>query len=124
MPDSLPPTPEEIVHCYQALDEKKALSIRTLYLGSKSSITDYYIIATGNSFPHLKALSQAVREALRRDNIFLNGLENELESGWLVVDAYLFMVHLFTQEQRDYYQLETLWKDAEEVFIKPAVKVE
>ncbi len=120
---SLPPSiPETLTNCCQALEDKQAKAIRILYLGAKSSLTDYYLIATGNSLPHLKALSQAVKVSLHQDKIMLNGLDNRLESGWLVIDAYSFMVHLFTQEQRDYYDLENLWKDAHEVAMRADVK--
>ena len=116
------PLPEALTNCCQALEDKQAKAIRILYLGAKSSLTDYYLIATGNSLPHLKALSQAVRVSLNQDKVMLNGLDNRLESGWLVIDAYSFMVHLFTQEQRDYYDLENLWKDAQEIVMSTAIK--
>ena len=102
---------------------KKAADIRILYLGEKSSLTDYYVIATGLSPPHLKALYQAVQETLKNSGFSVIGAEARQESGWIIIDASDCVVHLFTQEQRDYYQLEALWKDAEMLTADPAEPV-
>ena len=76
-----------------------------------SSVTDYYLIATGTSNPHLRALSEVVLETLQAsgESAVVSGAGDQ--SGWVVVDAYDFMVHLFTREMRDYFNLEGLWKD-------------
>ncbi len=106
-------TLQHVETCYQALDDKKAENIMVLFLGEKSSITDYYVIASGMSGPHLKALSLALELTFKENNIKPVQIDAEPGSGWLVVDAYDFMVHLFLPEQRDFYRLESLWKDAE-----------
>ena len=105
-------TPAIIEACCSALDAKKAENIRALYLGENSSLTDYYIIAIGNSPPHLKALSESIKLALKEANWETIQLDAQADSGWIVIDAFDFMVHLFTQEQYDYYRLEDLWKDS------------
>jgi ribosome-associated protein len=106
-----PALPAILQSCIDALDAKKAESIRILYVGEVSSITDYFIIATGTSNPHLKALSKAVIEVLDKadEEAVASGVGDQ--SGWVVVDAFSFMVHLFTEETRAYYNLEGLWKD-------------
>lgn len=103
--------PESVQRCVNALDQKKAEALRILYVGNVSSVTDYFIIATGTSNPHLKALSKAAIEAIEAggDEAVATGVGDQ--SGWVVVDAYDFMVHLFTEETRDYFNLEGLWKD-------------
>jgi ribosome-associated protein len=60
----------------------------------------------------LKALRSALEEVLDAEHASLAGVEFGAESGWLVLDAYEFMAHLFLPKQRDYYRLEALWKDA------------
>lgn len=105
----------ELTACCEALEDKKAEDLRILHLGDISSITDYYVIATGNSAPHLKALKKGIEDALKQKGIKLGGIQEDSASGWLVVDAYDFMVHLFLPEQREHYALEALWKDAQEV---------
>ena len=111
-------TLQHIEACYEALNDKKAENILVLYLGKKSSITDYYIIASGMSKPHLKALSRTLEEIFDEREVKPIQIEAEPESGWMVVDAYDFMLHLFLPEKRAFYRLESLWKDAEIVEVE------
>ena len=103
--------PVPIQQCIHALDQKKAEQLRVLHVGDISSITDYLVIATGTSNPHLKALSQTVVESLEAEgeDSVITGVGDQ--SGWVVVDAFDFMVHVFTQEMREFFNLEGLWKD-------------
>ena len=101
--------------CCRALAEKKAEDLRVLDVGAESTITDYLILATGTSEPHLRALRSARELALKSSGTRLVGLETAEQSGWTVVDAFDVMVHLFTPEQREHYGLENLWKDAKVV---------
>lgn len=98
-----------------AIKEKKGEAIRVLDVRGKSTITDYLILATGNSNPHVKALKSGLDQAMKEANVQLIGQDRELGSGWLVVDAFDFMIHLQTPEMRDFYRLDRLWKDAPEV---------
>jgi ribosome-associated protein len=98
--------------CCQALDDKKAVELRVLDVSGQSSITNFLIIATATSGPHLKALRQAITDTLKEEGAHVSGVEFGADSGWLVVDAFEFMAHLFVAEQRDNYRLESLWKDA------------
>ncbi len=111
-------TLQDIEACCQALDDSKADDILVLYLCEKSSITDYYIIASGMAKPHLKALSRTVDETLDKREVEPLLIDSDPNSGWVIVDAFDFMVHLFLPEQRKYYSLESLWKDAEIVEVK------
>ena len=100
-----------------AIEDKKGESIRILDVRGKSSITDYLILATGTSDPHVKALKTALDAALKEANVQLIGEDRTLGSGWLVVDAFDFMIHLQTEEMRDFYRLDQLWKDAPELVL-------
>ena len=96
-----------------ALEEKKAGDLRVLHVGVKSTITDYIVLATGTSEPHLRALRVELEKVLDAVKAPIAGMdEGTYGSGWTVVDAYQIMVHLFTPEQRANYALEKLWKDA------------
>jgi len=101
--------------CCRALAEKKAEDLRVLDVSAQSSITNFLVLATGTSEPHLRALRVELSKALAAAHTRLVGTEVAEESGWTVVDAFDVMVHLFTPEQRDRYRLESLWKDAKEV---------
>lgn len=100
-----------------ALLDKKAEDIRLLYFGEKSSLTDCFVIATGNSNPHLKALRDNVEKTLKEKGIELFSKDRFQPSGWLVIDAIDFVVHLFSQEQRENYAIEQLWKDADQISV-------
>jgi len=112
-----PASLELVKLCARALDEKKAEDLRVLDVSAQSSITDYLVLATGNSEPHLRALRVELEKVIDASGTRIVGMELAQESGWLVVDAFDVMVHLFTPEQRRKYQLERLWKDAVEISI-------
>jgi len=95
-----------------ALLDKKAMDIKLLYFGDTSPLTDCFIIATGTSDPHLKALRDNLEKTLKDSKIEIFSRDRFQPSGWLVLDAIDFVVHLFSKEQRENYALEDLWKDA------------
>ena len=102
-----------------ALEDKKADQLKVLHVSGVSNITDYLVLATGNSEPHLRALRIESEKVLDAAKIKIAGMEQGgFNSGWTVVDAYQVMVHLFTPEQRQNYALDKLWKDADEVDLK------
>jgi ribosome-associated protein len=98
-----------------SLIDKKAEDLKLLYFGEKSPLTDCFIIATGTSDPHLKALRDNLEKTLKEHSVETLSKERFKPGGWLILDAIDFVVHLFSKEQRDNYALEHLWKDAEEV---------
>ena len=96
----------------EALLDKKAQDLKLLYFGDSSPLTDCFVIATGTSDPHLKALRDNLEKTLKDNQIELYSRDRFQSSGWLVLDAIDFVVHLFSSEQRQNYALESLWKDA------------
>jgi ribosome-associated protein len=101
--------------CCRALEEKKAEDLRVLDVSEQSSITDYLVLATGTSEPHLRALRVELEKVLDAAKIHIVGMESSPDSGWMVIDAFDVMVHLFSPDRRSHYGLENLWKDAVEV---------
>ena len=101
-----------------ALLDKKGENIKLLYFGGKSSLTDCFIIATGNSNPQIKALRDNVEKTLKENNVELFSKDRFQPSGWLVIDAIDFVVHIFSEEQRENYAIEELWKDADEILVE------
>lgn len=110
--------------CVQVLDEKKAEELAVLKVAETSSITDYLVLATATSEPHLRALRVELEKALDGAKTRIVGMETAPESGWLVIDAFDVMVHLFLKEPRDRYGLERLWRDATEVSVSKLLKPE
>lgn len=101
--------------CCRALDDKKAGDLTVLDVSAQSSITDYLVLATATSAPHLRALRVELEKALDANHVRLLGMEAAQESGWFVIDAFDVMIHLFLAETRERYGLERLWRDASEV---------
>ena len=87
-----------------ALDAKKAEDLRVLDVSKQSSITDYLVLANGNSEPHLRALRIELEKVLDEQKVRILGMETAKGSGWMVIDAFEVMVHLFTAENRDKYR--------------------
>src|SRR3954465_10567571 len=101
----------------KALDEKKAVDLRVLRVNEQSSITDYLVLATGNSEPHLRALRVELEKVIDATKTHIVGMEVAQDSGWIVIDAFDVMIHIFSPETRDKYGLENLWKDARDVSV-------
>ena len=96
----------------RAASDKKAEDIRILDLRKVSSFADYFVICTGNSDPHLKAIGSEIREKLRDDlglSVHADGLP---ASQWVVLDYHGVIIHIFQRDKRDFYDLESLWRDA------------
>ena len=101
--------------CHRVLDDKKAGDIRVLDVSAQSSITDYLIIATATSEPHLRTLRVELEKVIDAARERIVGIERGQQSGWEVIDAFDVMVHVFLGEVRERYGLERLWRDATEV---------
>jgi ribosome-associated protein len=105
-----------------ALDAKKAEDLRVLDVSKQSSITDYLVLANGNSEPHLRALRIELEKILDEQKVRILGMDTTRGSGWMVIDAFEVMVHLFTAENRDKYRMELLWKDATAIPVATLLK--
>ena len=112
-PDSL----ALVTLCCRALAEKKAEDLRVLAVGEKSSVTDYLVIATANSEPHLRALRVELEKAVDASGTKVVGTESPHGSGWTVMDLFDVMVHLFLPDMRRRYRLEHLWREVPEVSV-------
>lgn len=80
-----------------------------------SSVTDFYIVATGTSAPHLKALISETQRRLKEQGIASFRISGDSDSGWVVVDYIHAVVHVFSPEARAYYAIEKLWSTAKEL---------
>lgn len=95
----------------RALDAKRAKDIVALKVDEMTVITDYMVIATGRSVPQVKALCEHVEEELAKLDVFARRREGVSEGRWCVLDYGDVMVHIFHEQDREYYQLERLWSD-------------
>lgn len=116
------PTQQLLKLIVQALDGKKAEDLRVLDVSQQSSITDYLVLANGNSEPHLRALRVELEKVIDEQKVRILGMDTGRASGWTVIDAFEVMIHLFTTENRDKYRMETLWRDATDVPVAKLIK--
>ncbi|MDR2512332.1 MAG: ribosome silencing factor [Puniceicoccales bacterium] len=105
------PESQLIETCLQALDEKKAEDLQVVDVRGKSGVTDFHILATGTSEPHLRALRVAIEKVLDDSATPILGKEIQAGSGWSVIGAPEVIVHFFLREKRASYALEQLWKN-------------
>ena len=109
--------------CRELVDNRKAEDIVVLVVRELSSITDYFLICSGTSEPHLRAIADELATKLERDHgITPHAADGSLSSGWLVIDLFDVIVHIMHHEARKRYDLETLWGDAPKVKVKRARK--
>jgi ribosome-associated protein len=100
------------VRAARAAAEKQARDIVILEVGHLIAITDYFVIASAGSDRHVKAVGEAVEEELRGAGMKPVRREGERDMRWLLLDFVDVVVHVFHDEERAYYELERLWKDA------------
>lgn len=99
--------------CYELADNKKAENIVILDVRKLSGITDFFVIASGNSEPHLKAITQEITVRLKEDHgLYAEGTDGTMPTNWVALDYFDVIVHLMLTETREFYDLEGLWGDA------------
>jgi ribosome-associated protein len=104
--------PAEVARAAQCALERKAQGVVALDLRGISSATDYFVICSGSSDIHVRAIAEHVIEELKKEGVRAGHVEG-LEGGrWVLVDYIDFVVHVFHPSAREFYQLETLWGDA------------
>jgi ribosome-associated protein len=109
--------------CRELADNRKAEDITILDVRKLSNITDYFVICTGTSEPHLRAIVGEIQEKLEEDyNLSPRGTEGSLNTSWVVLDYFDVIVHIMRKETRDLYNLEDLWGDAPKVKTRKAAK--
>ena len=105
----------------KALDSKKGMDIKLLRINDISSLADYFLICTGTSNTHVKTLCDYAEYTLEQLGEPLLGREGHRGNTWELLDYGSIVVHVFTQEAREFYSLERLWADAEDVDISDFV---
>ena len=108
--------PREIVNiAVKALDDKKARNIKVLKTDKQTVLADYFIICNGTSSTHIKALTEGVDGRLSDAGEPPMRREGHRSGTWVLLDFGCVVVHIFTEEAREFYDLERLWSDSEEV---------
>src|ERR1700746_1475155 len=102
--------------CRTLADNKKAEDIEILDVRELSSVTDYFVIASGTSEPHLRAIVDEIKDRLREDHqVRPKAVDGTFHAAWVVLDFFDVIVHVMRQDVRERYDLEALWGDAPRV---------
>ena len=110
---------EMIAIVVKALDGKKGRDIKVLHTADQTTLADYFIICNGTSNTQVRALAEAVEEAMSKAGEEPHHIEGHRGGQWTLMDYSSVVVHIFTEEGREFYDLERLWSDAEAVDIAP-----
>jgi len=105
-----------------ALDNKKARDIKLLRTRDITVLADYFVICTAGSTIQLKTLSDEVEEQLTKQGEEPLRREGHRSGGWVLIDYGCVVVHLFLEETREFYSLERLWGDAEDISISEMIE--
>ena len=109
---------KEIVEAaVRALDRKKGKDIKALETGDLTTLAEYFVLCTGTSNTQIKALADAVEQALSDAGEEPHHIEGHRDGTWVLMDYSAVVVHIFTEEAREFYDLERLWQDAKDVDI-------
>ncbi len=103
----------EIRWAVEAAQEKQAVDITVLKL--TGAFAEYFLLCSGQSTPQLQAISDAIEEKLGRQHVRLAHREGKIGSEWVLLDFGSFVVHIFSDRARQFYDLERLWRTAERV---------
>lgn len=95
--------------------DKKVLDPSLLFVGKVTYLADYFFICTGNSVQHVQALADNIKEGLKKEGCSLLRLEGYREGNWVLMDYGDLVVHIFKSGEREFYNLERLWAEAEKL---------
>jgi ribosome-associated protein len=102
--------------CRELAENKKAENTVILDVRKLSSITDYFVIVSGTSEPHLRAISDEIIESLKEEHkVRPRAVDGSVQTAWLVLDFFDVIVHIMRPDVRTHYNLENLWGDAPRV---------
>ncbi len=106
-------TPLELARAIgEILDDKKGNQVKVLHVEDKTSIADYFVLCTGNSGTHVKALAGEVEFKTEQRELSPDNIEGRGNNTWIVLDYGNVVVHIFSREARDFYNLDKLYDDA------------
>ena len=109
-------TQEILENSIKILDKKKAIDIVALKINEVTSVADYFVIVSGTSTTHIKALAEELEDRLAEMGQEPKHIEGKA-TGWILLDYGNVVVHVFTPDSRETFNLEKLWQDAEQVDI-------
>jgi ribosome-associated protein len=99
----------------KTLDAKKGEDIKVIKIADVSAIANYFVLATGSSSTQVKTLADETEQQLKKAGLMPKRTEGYRGSDWIVLDYIDVVIHVFYRETREFYDLERLWQDGEEI---------
>jgi len=112
-----PRFPAQIDHAIRAAEDKQAAELVVLDLRKAAGFTDFFVICSGNNARQIRAIADAVMDALADDHVKPAHIEGYDRSDWVLLDYFDFVVHIFNPDTRLFYGLERLWGNADRIEI-------
>jgi ribosome-associated protein len=112
-----PRLPKDVAAAIAAAQDKKGSDLIVLDLRRSSAFTDYFVLCTGQNQRQVKAIADAVEEALKRAKLRPAHVEGYDRADWVLLDYFTFIVHIFTPATREFYGLERLWGQAVRIVV-------
>ncbi len=106
---------EQVVKLCKILSDKKAINITAIHVGDKTIVADWFIIASGRAVPQVKALCDELEDKAAEMGLYAKRKEGYAEGRWIVIDYGFALIHLFHPEEREYYNMERLWENDDNV---------
>ena len=113
----------DVARAVRAALDKKAIDVVVLDLRNTPAFTDHFVLCSGLNQRQVKAIADAVEEALRAVKVRPAHIEGYDRADWILMDFFTFIVHIFTPQTREFYSLERLWGDAERIEVKDPAPV-
>ena len=114
--------PAQVKRAIDAAQDRKGSDVVVLDLRPADGFTDYFVIVTGHNLRQIQAISEAIQESLAEKGAHPSHVEGGDHAGWILLDYFDFIVHIFSPEQRSFYALERLWGSAERMEIPEPTK--
>ena len=111
---------EKVKIAVKALDSKKGFDIKVIKIDDVSILGDYFIIASGNTSTQVRALTDEVDEKMSQQGIEPGHVDGR-SSGWILLDYGDVVIHVFTRSEREFYSLEKMWQDGQEIDISDII---
>jgi ribosome-associated protein len=110
----------DVARAVRAALDKKAIEVVVLDLRQTPAFTDFFVLCSGQNQRQVKAIADAIEEALRAAKVRPAHVEGYDRAEWVLMDFFSFIVHVFTPQTREFYSLERLWGDAERIEVSDA----